>query len=66
VLYVVVVVLAATQYTPTLRRQIQLAEGGDLSSTEFTRLHRRGQVVGQVLALIVLVILALMVFKPHL
>src|SRR3979490_1125919 len=39
VLYVVVVVLAATQYTPTLRRQIQLAEGGDLSSTEFIRLN---------------------------
>jgi len=66
VLYAVMLVVAITQYTPTLRNQIKLAEAGDLTSHEFTRLARRGQVLGQILAMIVLVILAMMVFKPHL
>jgi uncharacterized membrane protein len=66
VLYAVLVVLAFTQYTPTLRNQIKLAESGDTTSPEFIRLARRGQLLGQTLGLIVLVILAMMVFKPHL
>jgi uncharacterized membrane protein len=66
VLYAVLVVLAITQYTPTLRNQIKLAETGDTTSANFTRLAKRGQILGQVLAVIVLVILAMMVFKPHL
>jgi uncharacterized membrane protein len=66
VLYAVLLVLAITQYTPTLRSQIKLAEAGDTTSTEFSRLARRGQILGQTLGLIVLVILAMMVFKPHL
>jgi uncharacterized membrane protein len=65
-LYVVLVALAITQYTPTLRNQIKLAEAGDTTSAEFTRLAGRSQILGQVLAVIVLVILAMMVFKPHL
>jgi len=66
VLYAVLVVLAFTQYTPTLRNQIKLADTGDTTSAEFTRLARRGQILGQTLAVIVLLILAMMVFKPHL
>ncbi len=66
VLYVVLVVLAISQYTPTLRKQIKLAEAGDTTSAEFTGLARRSQVLGQALGVIVLVILAMMVFKPHL
>jgi uncharacterized membrane protein len=66
VLYAVLVVVAITQYTPTLRNQIKLAEAGDTTSAEFSRLAKRGQLLGQTLALIVLVILAMMVFKPHL
>ncbi|OLC25912.1 MAG: hypothetical protein AUG06_05385 [Actinobacteria bacterium 13_1_20CM_2_65_11] len=66
VLYAVLVVLAITQYTPTLRSQIKLAEAGDTTSAEFNRLATRGRVLGQTLGLIVLVILAMMVFKPHL
>jgi len=65
-LYVVLVVLAITQCTPTLRNQIKLAEAGDTTSAEFTRLAARGQILGQALGVIVLVILAMMVFKPHL
>jgi hypothetical protein len=59
-------VLAVTQYTPTLRDQVKLAEMGDVTSPEFTRLAKRSQIVGQALGAIVLVILAMMVFKPHL
>jgi uncharacterized membrane protein len=66
ILFVVLVVLAVTQYTPTLRNQIKLAEAGDTTSAEFGRLAKRGQIVGQALGAIVLVILAMMVFKPHL
>ena len=66
VLYAVLLVLAITQYTPTLRNQIKLAEAGDTTSAEFRGLARRGQLLGQTLGLIVLVILAMMVFKPHL
>jgi uncharacterized membrane protein len=66
VLFVVLVVVAVTQYTPTLRDQIKLAEAGDTTSAEFTRIAKRSQIVGQALAVIVLVILAMMVFKPHL
>jgi uncharacterized membrane protein len=66
VLYAVLVLLAITQYTPTLRNQIKLAEAGDLTSADFMRLAGRGQLLGQILAVIVLLILAMMVFKPHL
>jgi uncharacterized membrane protein len=66
VLYAVLIVLAIGFYTPSLRDQIKLAESGDTTSAEFMRLAQRGQIVGQALAVIVLVILAMMVFKPHL
>lgn len=66
VLYAVLIVLGLFFYTPTLRNQIKLAEEGDLSSPEFTRLARRGQILGQTLGLVVVVILAMMVFKPTL
>lgn len=65
VLYAVLVLVAFTQYTPTLRNQIKLAEAGDITSAEFVRLARRGQVLGQALAFIVLLILVMMVFKPR-
>jgi uncharacterized membrane protein len=66
VLYVVLIVLAVRFYTPSLRDQIKLAEAGDTTSAAFTSLASRSQIVGQALGLIVLVILAVMVFKPHL
>lgn len=66
ILFVLLIVIAVVFYTPALREQIKLVESGDTSSAEFTRLAQRGQVAGQALGVIVLVILALMVFKPHL
>ena|ERR1700694_3285164 len=66
VLFVVLVVVAVVFYTPALRDQIKLVESGGTTSAEFTRLAKRGQIAGQALGVIVLVILATMVFKPHL
>jgi uncharacterized membrane protein len=66
VLFVLLIVVAVVFYTPALREQIKLVESGDTSSAAFTRLAQRGQVAGQALGVIVLVILAIMVFKPAL
>jgi uncharacterized membrane protein len=66
VLYAALVVLAIFVYSPSLREQIKLAQTGDTTSVEFSRLGQRGQISGQVLGVIVLVILAMMVFKPTL
>jgi uncharacterized membrane protein len=66
ILYAALVVLALFFYTPSLRAQIKLAEAGDTSSAAFQQLGRRGQVLGQVLGVIVILILAIMVFKPTL
>ena len=65
-LFVAVIVIAAVFYSPTLRDQIKLVEAGDTASAEFARLGRRGQMLGQAIGVIVLAILVLMVFKPHL
>ena len=65
-LFVLLVLVAVLFYTPALREQVKLAESGDTTSAEFRRLAQRGQVAGQALGAIVLVILAMMVFKPTL
>ncbi len=64
--FVVVAVLGVAIYSPLLRTQIRLAEAGDVSSPEANSLSRRGTIVGPVLGVVVLVILAMMVFKPTL
>jgi uncharacterized membrane protein len=66
VLFVLLIVVAAAFYTPALRDQIKLVESGDTVSADFNRLANRGRIAGQALGAIVLVILAMMVFKPHL
>src|SRR3989442_14710660 len=62
VLYAALIVIGLVLYTPSLREQIKLAEAGDTTSAEFSRLGRRGQILGQLLAGVVVVILAVMVF----
>jgi uncharacterized membrane protein len=66
ILFVALILVGATQYTPALRNQVKLAEAGDTTSAEFTRLAKRGQIAGQALGAIVVLILAMMVFKPTL
>jgi uncharacterized membrane protein len=66
ILYAALVVVALAFYTPALRSQVKLAEAGDTSSAEFARLTARGTVLGATLGVIVLIIVAMMVFKPTL
>lgn len=66
ILYVVVVVIAAALYTPTLRRQIAALDAGGPQSTEYQRLAARGTRLGILLSVIVVIIVFLMVTKPAL
>ena len=66
VLFVAVAVIGFGVFTPLLRNQIRLADAGDTASPEFTRLANRSRMLGPILGVIVVVILALMVFKPTL
>jgi uncharacterized membrane protein len=66
VLWVVAIALGYGVYTPTLSRQIRTLAASGASSAEYQRLATRGTVVGIVLAVLVLLILVMMVFKPTL
>jgi uncharacterized membrane protein len=65
-LFAAIVVLGLFFYTPQLRDQIKLVEAGDTSSPVYERVSRRNQMVGPALGVIVILILVMMVFKPHL
>jgi uncharacterized membrane protein len=64
VLYAILVAVAVVGYTPTLRRQIALAEAGRVDSDEYRQVAKRGGAIGGVLGLIVVIIIFLMVVKP--
>ncbi len=66
ILYVLVVVIAAAVYTPTLRRLIASLDAGGPQSTEYQRLAARGTRLGILLSVIVVIIVFLMVTKPAL
>jgi uncharacterized membrane protein len=66
VVYVALLLVGLAGYTPTLRRQVQLAEAGQIDSPEYAALAQRGTVLGIVLALLVVVITFFMVVKPSL
>jgi uncharacterized membrane protein len=66
VLYAAILVIGLFGYTPVLRRQIAAYEAGGADSPEYRRLAARGQQLGIVLAVIVVVIVFLMVTKPAL
>jgi uncharacterized membrane protein len=66
VLFAAIVVLAVAFYSPLLKNQIRLAEAGDTASPEYRRLAGLGARFGPGLGIIVVVILVMMVFKPHL
>jgi uncharacterized membrane protein len=63
ILFVAIAVVGFGYFT---RAQIKLVDAGDTSSPEFERLSRRNAVIGPVLGVMVLIILAMMVFKPTL
>jgi len=66
VLYGVLVVIGLFMYSPALRGQIAALDASGPDSVEFRSLTTRGNAVGGVIALIVVVIIGLMVLKPTL
>lgn len=64
VLWAIAIVLGYSVYTPTLSRQIKVLASSGAESAEFRALSTRGTVVGITLAVLVMLILVLMVFKP--
>jgi uncharacterized membrane protein len=66
VAFIGIAVLGFAVFTPLLRNQVRLAEAGDTSSSEYVGLARRSRALGPVLGILVVVILAMMVFKPTL
>jgi uncharacterized membrane protein len=66
ILFAAVVALGVGFYSPLLKNQIRLAEAGDTSSAESTRLMNLSRRFGPGLGIIIVVILVMMVFKPHL
>jgi uncharacterized membrane protein len=65
-LYIVAVLLGALGYSPTLRRQIALAESGGPGAPEYAPVARRGTLLGILLAVLVVAIELVMVTKPTL
>lgn len=63
-LYALLVLLGLFGYTPTLRRQIQLAETVGPDAPEYRAIARRGVVLGSALAVLAVALVFLMVVKP--
>ena len=66
VFWLVVIVLGYAVYTPALSRQIRVLATAGAESAEFHKLSNREAAVGITLAVLVLLILVMMVFKPTL
>jgi uncharacterized membrane protein len=64
VLYVILVLVALIGYSPTLKRQIAALEAGGPKSQDYSQLSQRGNIIGLVLMIDVVVIVFLMVVKP--
>ncbi len=64
-LWVILLIVGAGIYSPTLRNQIKALEQQGADSAQFKMLNQRGTTVGLALAVIVMVIIFLMVFKPN-
>ena len=66
ILWSFILLLGLFGYSPTLRKQISLAESVGADSDEYKAVAWRGTILGIVAALIVLFIIYLMVFQPAL
>ena len=64
ILYILTALTAIFVFTPTLKKQIALLEGGQGATAEFTSASKRARVVGALLGVFVLTIVFLMVTKP--
>ncbi len=66
VLWLIVFLIGLFGYSPTLGKQIALAEGVGADSKEYKAVAWRGAFIGILAGLIVLIIIYLMVFQPAL
>jgi uncharacterized membrane protein len=66
VLWLIAIVMGYGVYTPTLRSQIRVLASAGPQSAAYRTLSTRGTLVGITLAVLVLLILVMMVFKPTL
>ncbi len=64
VLWIVLAAVAYGAYTPALKRQIAIVEGGDVSGEQYAAANRRATAIGASLMVLALAILGLMVFRP--
>jgi uncharacterized membrane protein len=62
--YVILVAIGAGLYSPTLRRQIAALEAQGPESAGYQALHTRGNRIGALLGVVVVIIVGLMVLKP--
>jgi len=66
VLYALAIIVGVVLFAPVLRRQVALLETQGANSPEFKQLARRSTLFGILTMIDVLLIIALMVFKPTL
>jgi len=66
ILWLALILIGFLGYTPTLRKQIELAEREGPDGEGYKATAWRGTVLGIIAAVIVLAIISLMVFKPAL
>jgi uncharacterized membrane protein len=66
ILYVALVLVGLLGYTPTLKAQARLLESGGPESKEYAAAARRGQRLGGLVGVLVVLILFFMVVKPEL
>lgn len=66
ILYAIVSVVGLGVYTPTLKKQIALAESVGPESPEYKKVSFRSNAVGILLNILVLIVIYLMVAKPAL
>jgi uncharacterized membrane protein len=63
-IYIVLTLIALLAFTPTLRKQVELAEAGRQDAPEFASLAKRNRLLGALLGVLVVVIVFLMVTQP--
>ena len=66
ILWLALILVGMFGYTPTLRKQIALAESVGADDEEYTSVAWRGTILGIAAGVIVLAVIFLMVFKPAL
>jgi uncharacterized membrane protein len=65
-LFILTTLIALFVFTPTLRRQVEMAEAGELDTPEFAQAAKKNSILGAVLGILVVIIVFLMVTKPTL